>query len=122
MTGKCTWVDGGPDPFDGGGPYEECDEPATHVGCNGHTCAEHRCRCAKPISEVRAEKKRDARRAEMHAVLEALGRAWERSPEQRLCQLVYNFVRDQRPDAVPCPELFYLKDTDLLAALEAWKR
>lgn len=56
------------------------------------------------------------------AVLDALGKAWERSPDQRLCQLVYNYVRDQRPEIGPCPQLFYMKDAQLLAALEAWKR
>lgn len=48
------------------------------------------------------------------AVLEALRLAWERNPDWRLGQLIYNTARP----AEPCCALFYLEDDALLALLQ----
>lgn len=31
---------------------ETCNNPATLRGCDGDVCAEHRCRCARPLPGV----------------------------------------------------------------------
>ena len=58
---------------------------------------------------------RDIERIEV--VLDALRSRWLDAPDMRLGQLLVNVAAALDPDAPPMPELFYLEDDDLLAAL-----
>lgn len=56
---------------------------------------------------------RDPKRIE--PMLEAIRRIWTAYPDLRLTQLVVNAART----GVPCPELFYLEDEEMLKRLNA---
>lgn len=89
--------------------YSPAGEPAG----SELTCEEHADHGAVELSpEYLAAK---ARRAEMRAVLEALGRAWERDPCLRLDWLI-GCAREASGVTVSDT------DAELLAALDAWKR
>ena len=47
-------------------------------------------------------------------VIEAIHDAWKKHPNMRLVQLIYNTI----PTTEPCPELFYLEDSELIKLLK----
>ncbi|MDT9000629.1 hypothetical protein RQP53_15245 [Paucibacter sp. APW11] len=53
--------------------------------------------------------------ARIDDVLAAIRLAWVESPDLRLGQLLVNAIRPKEP----CPEVFYVEDDQLLAALQA---
>jgi hypothetical protein len=50
------------------------------------------------------------------AMIALLHEAWERNPDMRLGQLIYNIFE---PDQA-CPSLFYKEDDDVMDDLERW--
>lgn len=58
------------------------------------------------------------RTVEIETILAEIRSAWSSNPELRLGQLLLNATSDY----AGWPNIFYLPDSDLLAALERWKQ
>ncbi len=54
--------------------------------------------------------------ARIDSMIALLHAAWERNPDMRLGQLIYNIFE---PDEA-CPSLFYKEDTEAMENLEEW--
>jgi len=49
-------------------------------------------------------------------VVEAIREAWERHPNMRLTQLIFNAI----PTTEPCPQVFYVEDSKLIELLNKY--
>jgi len=63
---------------------------------------------------------RDAKR--IPKILKALGEYWKEHPDLRLGQMVFYFTHRTSFDPNVMPDIFYVEDDDILAALEREKK
>lgn len=57
-------------------------------------------------------------------VIAALYQLWEKHPQQRLSQLLYNVVRlardEEGRETMPCPDFFYAEDDAVMRGIKAY--